>query len=529
MNQPKSWNSATFSRTDPFFIALLAMTTGILSASRGYEIDPQLSYLVGLRHLAGQTLYRDFYVPHGPVAGWIFAGFLRLLPTGGTALITASLGLNMAAALGAWGIVWRVTQSSRHALYAGLLTASWYTTIFGTYYHDHLAYLFASAAFGLIAAPTGRRLFFAGLLLALSFHTKQTVGIVALVAYVGIILIRPPSTLSRFNQIRYLTLALVVTHTGIFLWLAGTTDITGYLKYSVWYPYRYVAVAHSDKNPLRIFEVLAFPYLINPWEMLRHRGLGQILFYPVVLIGYVGMLVLIRNQTDRLRSPALAALAFFLVSSLWCSAMLGRLYAHVFLGMGIAIAILLFLGRKKRPLELFVVASFCALGLVFTWHLHGRFFHEDPYYAKTDLYPAKIELTPTNSDNHAVIDYLRAHPQKTAFLGQATTLAVLALRMAPTHSPVCYNNLTVPHPPDLRRAWQLDFIQEIESRHTELIVADVMATLRLYPVLTEYLKTHYQNVLYAGALQILQRKIPASRLSRRIDLGIAKEIPKRES
>lgn len=104
------------------FILLVATVAAILTSSRGYEIDALISYLTGLRHLSGQLLYIDFYIPHGPISGWLFALALKILPTGGSALISISALLNVVAAYISWKIVFATTQSAKHSYIAGILT-----------------------------------------------------------------------------------------------------------------------------------------------------------------------------------------------------------------------------------------------------------------------------------------------------------------------------------------------------------------------------------------------------------------------
>src|SRR3990167_2550518 len=102
----------------------------ILTMNGVYE-DPLVDYEAGLRHLQGQVLYRDYYLPHGPFGGLLFAFFLLLTPTGGFALILASVTLNVIAVILIWKILLITTNSLRYAFYGGLVTAFWYQVQMG--------------------------------------------------------------------------------------------------------------------------------------------------------------------------------------------------------------------------------------------------------------------------------------------------------------------------------------------------------------------------------------------------------------
>jgi len=80
-------------------LILIAIAVQAISTINGVSDDPLIDYEAGLRHLQGQVLYRDYYLPHGPLGGFLFAFFLLITPTGGFALILASITLNVIAVI----------------------------------------------------------------------------------------------------------------------------------------------------------------------------------------------------------------------------------------------------------------------------------------------------------------------------------------------------------------------------------------------------------------------------------------------
>src|SRR5262245_58788522 len=165
-------------------LAFAALAAG-RSARYGIHEDAMLSYAVALRHLEGQLPYRDYVVPHGPLAGALITPFFWLPVTGGWAFVIATAALNAAAALVVWKVVERVTGDWVMAALAGVATGAWFLTAFGAYYHDYVSYFLALlAVWAYFAVPhAGWRAALAGLALALAYHAKQTFGASAALAF----------------------------------------------------------------------------------------------------------------------------------------------------------------------------------------------------------------------------------------------------------------------------------------------------------------------------------------------------------
>jgi hypothetical protein len=71
------WNSRLL------WVLAMAGFLAAVSSMQDINHDIAIAYDVGLRHLDGQRLYKDFYMPFGPLSGLIFAIFLAFSPTGG--------------------------------------------------------------------------------------------------------------------------------------------------------------------------------------------------------------------------------------------------------------------------------------------------------------------------------------------------------------------------------------------------------------------------------------------------------------
>src|SRR5205085_7441489 len=121
-------------------VLLFAGTAAGYSARYGVHEDAALSYGIALRHLEGQLPYRDYVVPHGPLAGVLITPFFWLPVSGGWSFVLATAALNAAAAFVVWKIVERVTGDWVSAALGGAATGAWFLTAFGAYYHDYVSY-----------------------------------------------------------------------------------------------------------------------------------------------------------------------------------------------------------------------------------------------------------------------------------------------------------------------------------------------------------------------------------------------------
>lgn len=455
--------------------------------------------------------------------------------------MVSSVALNVAGAVAGYGFVWELTQSRRHAFYAGVLSAVWFLPIFGAFYHDHLAYLlvllagysylFLKSDMARAAAP--------GLLLAAAYYVKQTVGATGLLAF-GAAWLACGGW--RFISVRGF-LGLVSSYLAGHLFFLGLIAVVGDFK-GYWYsnvtlPLAFAAVT-SDKSPWELLFASIFPFKIQPLRMLRESGIGRMVFYPVVLGVYASYVLLFTVLTRPLRSEGRSASAsfsfrfgymFLIVSTIWCSAMLGRHFAHVTLGFGCIVAVSLYLLAGKvrwkmpssfRP-EVLVLAFYVLLGLAHigfdrkVWEPRAKEFPRN-----TDLYPIMmkqgdspyISLRPLV----AAIEFLQGKSGPYAIMDDEAFLIPLALRRSPVGpTPFYADVLTVPEKAELRAEWERDFIRRIEARGVRFFVSTLGPGVREFrisgakmmetlPRLRKYLEQEYEQVFQSGAVKVYQKK-----------------------
>ncbi len=458
------------------FAALLAGLTSL----NGLDRDQCISYLAGLREVSGQTIYQSYFIPHGPVAGLVFSLFLRILPTGGWALIAGSATLNALAALVVGNIVKKTTQSESAAVSAGLLTAIWFLPVFGAYYHDHLAYFWGLLALWCWLEEGVTAAIFSGALITLAFHTKQTVGLAVLIGFaLALAFTHPKATRYRLSAwiAGFLLCHVVVLGT---LWLKGVGQ--NYFLYNFVYAWHFSSSAPAEKGWLAVLTGFLLPFHINPVLMIAEGGWGRLAFYPVVMAIYLAYASALKNRPS-------FSLVFALFSTVIGGSLLGRLHAHLFLGMGIVIVLLSYRSLWSSS----VVATYAALGLLYVFVLHGRIVPTNPYYASTDLAPLRIGANSQSLSNEQILRYLRSHPGEYALIGDSSDLIPLALRKSPWNPSVNFTQLTIPKKPTLRKRWESDFLAAVSSHDVKQIVI-ARKFLEVFPLIRQSLETEYLKI-----------------------------------
>ncbi len=448
---------------------------GGLAAALGPEFDATHTILAAVRVLHGQRVYRDFSIPHGPIATWLLVPFLWIAPSIGWGVILASAALNGLATAAAW----RIAVDAGGAVAAkpvALLTGVWFLPVFGTYYYDHLAYAFVLAAFAAyLSSPGAIQSAACGALLALAYHTKQTVGGPALLAFAVAVLVVDGRGALRDRANRwllasfFLTLAIVLAIVGL------TGSLSDYLTYAVRTPIEY---SMTDGRSLwRLPVALLLPFGINPVDMVLAHGWGRLAFYPIVLAvyaAYVWLAGLYRARREGKEGARLSLLAGLLLglSTLWCSILLGRLYAHVTFGVWTLVG--LWTARLRRP---WARNGLVALGVLLGL-LHIAVLHRSPPdqagLPNTELRPLLVSNSGSEFDlsgASAAIEYLRSRPGHIALLADSAEVIPLALGR-PTFEPVDHycEGLTVPFGGVLRRRWEERFEDVLEQREVRFLL-----------------------------------------------------------
>lgn len=509
------------------FLVLILIATAIqtISTMNGVYEDPLMDYEAGLRHLQGQVLYRDFYLPHGPLGGLLFAFFLLLTPTGGFALILASVTLNVVAVILIWKILLITTNSLRYAFYGGVVTAFWYQVQMGGFYHHHLSYLLILGAFLSSICNLSQRfkIIVSAICFSLAFHAHQNVGLWGLSAFIIM------SALFRGRL--FFSVKELLSFSGIYiaghLIIVGSiflfSDINNYFYYTFHIPMEWASVNRHFFHP---FISLFIPYSINPVTAFSTPHLGQLFFYPIVVVFYVAYLSIFMKRKSRTKEN-LFVIAFMIVSTLWCSAVISRSFSEVTFSLGGILAMTLFLWRDKLSykLEYSIISFYLIIGVIFLGD-NRHFFDnsEVKRFRSTDLFPVKIKQSDFPHINlnavFDVIEYLKGRSGNIAVIDDNGILIPLALRKAPWDPTLYYDQgLTVPSDTREREKWQYDFIEKLEQQKVHFFINTLPATnmqfrwwfnsrdgqSKTISLLMNYIKTHYSPVFEKEGIMVYKR------------------------
>ncbi len=177
-------------------IAELLIIGGIISAgfflcfasgSRGFfAFDQSMTFDGAWRILCGQVPFKDFFMPFGPMAFWLQAGFFKLLGVNYFAYIFAASFVNLLATLCGIVII-KILFPGRSwlAYLCGIITAVWFYSIYGTTNAEQTAFFFSLAGitfvlpvllYRLSVAAARSLLLASGVCALLSLISKQNAG-----------------------------------------------------------------------------------------------------------------------------------------------------------------------------------------------------------------------------------------------------------------------------------------------------------------------------------------------------------------
>jgi hypothetical protein len=515
----------THPKKQPAFwpLGCFAVAFAAIACMRGMGMDHAILYQAGLRVLDGQVLYTDFFLPHGPVSVYLAALFLAIPPTGGMGLLVAAAVMNLAATTLVWQIVRIATKDDRYALVGGILTALWFTPVFGWFYIDHLAYLFVLASLYCLlhgrASNSTLMVAASALCLATAFHTKLTVAVPGLGALVVSSLIAYGIKETFWSrQAKTFIVALITCQAAIFFILFSTIDGAAYVKHTYVLPFGYWVEAPSPKRTIDLVWSLLTPYRIDPVRMIRELGTGRMLFYPIALFIYLGYWQILRMKMDDHRRFALAAL---ILTTLLGSAMISRKYTHMFFGIGGVIPIILFgLRHWPRWAKLPPVTVIGLAAIVFGNFERPYLIKADPYLASTDLWPIRVPLSRRSEFFRQVTELIKSPDSIVANLDDRSGfIPLLAARRAARNTEVLHHDaLTLPYHPVQYEAWQRQNIAALDRYPVNYVIAtspvwkgfrsaagDGSDQGRPAPLLHDYLSRNYQPLYSSDGLQVLRQ------------------------
>ena len=506
-------------------LILIATAIQTISTVNGVYEDPLMDYQAGLRHRQGQVLYRDFYLPHGPFGGLLFAFFLLVTPTGGFALILASVTLNVLAVILIWKILLITTNSLRYAFYGGLVTAFWYQVQMGGFYHHHLSYLFVLGAFlaAICNISQCARIIISAICFSLAFHSHQNIGLWGLAAFIIVSALFRGRLFFSVKELLSFSGIYITSHLIIIGSICLFSDINNYFYYTFHIPMKWASVNRHFFHP---FISLLVPYSINPVTAFSTPYFGQLLFYPIVAVFYIAYLsILIKRKS--LTKGNRFIIAFMALSTLWCSAVVSRSFTEVTFALGGILAMTLFSWRDKLSykLEYTIISFYIILGVIFLGD-NRHFFDnsEVKYFRSTDLFPVKIKQSDFPHINlnavSDVIEYLKGRSGNIAVIDDNGMLISLAIRKAPLNPTLYYDQgLTVPSDTSEREKWQYDFIEKLEQHEVHFFVNTLPATnmqfrwwfedrdgqSKTLPLLVDYIETHYSLVCEKEGIMVYKR------------------------
>ncbi len=477
-----------------FFLAFLSTLFGATDI-----FDLSVDFQGAQRLVAGQTLYRDFSIPFGPLPVWLLVPIAANLNPG-WALLIASGGLGGASTAVMHRLLLGTGIDSKRVLAGTLLTAFWFLPPMGAFYHDHLSYLFI-----LIALFRWHPMFF----LVLALHCKQTVGAPAIVVYLvsEVFHSGPRAAIRRGIQalgwlsLSLLTIALCFDFSGY--WFATVTSTQNYFGA---FPHSLLEISR------RFLHSLFFPFHIDPVSMIRQSGTGRLLFYPVVACAYLCLLSWVRDLLQSVRpagafsNPGRSRLFSDLVfTTLLCGALLGRSFSHLFFGLGGALVLCDI--RLPRIVRCSGVAVLLVLATVFTLHGRGVF---------TPRAGNLHRLSPLTAEDHArtralqhIIDRMKGDPGSYYLIDNESALLPLALGVPPVNRYIDYHSgTTIPPDPKARLQWQYDRILEISRAEIRYVIWSQRSASQ-FRLIGEYLKSNYTeatDVNEGAYLRLLEKR-----------------------
>lgn len=172
------------------FLILFAFLFSTYSGMRGiHPLDQPIVFDGAYRIFSGQSIYKDFQAPVGPVTFFLQALLFWIFGVSWNIMIATAALCNVVAAILVVRIVGIFTGFSKLYVYlAGFLTAVWFYPPFGTVYFEQTALLFALVAiWGILESSVAERIpvkriliGIAGASIALGILSKQNIGLFTL-------------------------------------------------------------------------------------------------------------------------------------------------------------------------------------------------------------------------------------------------------------------------------------------------------------------------------------------------------------
>lgn len=430
----------------------------------------------------GQQLYTDFYIPNGPIAALLLLPFAYLFASGWALCLSCGL-LGGLATVTIYCLLSRHCLSKRQITGGTILTAVWFAPPMGGYYHDHLAFLFVLLSLFRRHSP---------LLLSLAVHTKITIGLPASIVCLGTTAFYGPPKITLKAILEFLGWNLVL----LCLWTL-LFDWDGFWL-STWHrPKTYFGPFPENLAviALRMAHTIALPFRIDPILMIVERGWGRLIFYPVVIAVYFCFYKIWKDR-DRL-------LFELVLTSLVSGTLLGRSFAHLFFGLGGAIAI-----SCRRRITI-VAPILIASGVILT--VQGRGMMSPSLQegrqgiGQKALYPLRVTDHFRTRSLISILRILESEHASYYLTDNGASLLPIALGYPALNSCIDYHDGTgIPTERVERLEWQSERVKELSERQPRYVVWD--GRREKMRIVKEYLRGNYKVRLQTEAYQLWERR-----------------------
>jgi len=498
---------------DIIIISLVAFGVCYWAGLRGFfPLDQSAVFDAGWRIVSGQLPYRDFYAPHGVLLHFYCALIFSLLGTNYQSYVVAAALLNSSAAIIVWLLIRRLEpQAYKLSFWGAVLTSSWFFSIFGTPYPEHLAFLLDLAALMFVIPrgarpPTAVSCFCAGALCFAAFLAKQNIAILMAPLPLFILMLAP----ARIKNGAFFSLGVVLSLCLCFSALYSLGGLDAYLHYAISIPFELGAGRLQDLLAARVF-----------WF-----GLAGALVIGALLVSLRHRLT---RSAPRPHLVVSAAILLYLVLSSWVVLRVmnnNAPIASVFIGLICALLGILW-SADGQPISNRLRTLGVAGALVcFAWGLMvsgGRLVQESvrfsDFSARTEL--AGLEMlrwgTPTRiADRTVTIEEFRALvlylQQQTGGIFVFPDFTILyGILSQPAPQPLLWFHRGLTYPKRYDSTLDRSIVDNLKSNNVNTVVLETVSTLgteeRLndFPILKTFLKESFGEGPRFGIFQLYRR------------------------
>lgn len=290
-------------------ISIFAFWTVWYYGHRGLMIlDHSIVFDGGYRVYLGQVLYKDFFAAYLPGILWIQALAFHLFGVNFSAMVIPAAFFNALGAALAMRIIWSLLPGSMvPAIVAGLLSAYWFQTPFGSLMHEQAGFFFALLAVWLLVdfeSWPGR--FLAGLACIAALLCKQNAGVLFAIPGTAILAVQVlPDWRSAPRKLFPFFAGLAVGIGAFLAWVRFASDWDGFVLHALTIPLS-LAGGRFPTEPLQLLHLLST--LDFPLRFVQ--GAAAIILFAA-LLGFASSFSDERNVRLRIASVLAVSLVLY--------------------------------------------------------------------------------------------------------------------------------------------------------------------------------------------------------------------------